>query len=208
MQTHLSEPDAHLIACHECDLLQRQPVSSHHGSVLCCRCNTTLYRSVPNSADRTVALSLAGLILFIVANIFPFLSFEVGSQATHTTLFTGVRELYLQGIWPLSALILFTCILAPGFQLLLMLYVFIPIRIGTLAPHTRTAFRILLHIQEWNMIEVFMIGILVALVKLTKMAEIVPGMAMWSFLALIFVVTGAAASIDGRIVWQQLDKQR
>ena len=56
------------------------------------------------------------------------------------------------------------------------------------------------------MIEVFMIGILVALVKLTKMAVIVPGIAMWSFVVLIFLVTGAYSSIDGRIVWQQLER--
>lgn len=167
-----------------------------------------LYRDIPDSVEHIVALSIAGLVLFFVANIFPFLSFEVGNQSTHTTLFTGVRALYLQGIWALSGLIFFTCILAPMLQLLLMLYIFIPIKFGKFAKYTKPAFRTLLHIQNWNMIEVFMIGILVALVKLTKMADIVPGIAMWSFVVLIFVVTGAATSIDRRIVWRQLDSEK
>jgi len=203
---HTTHPTQALIACHECDLLQRQPASAEHANVLCHRCGATLYRNVPDSANRTVALSIAGIILFVIANIFPFLTFEIGAQATQTTLFTGIHALYLQGIWPLSALIFFTCIAAPAIQLILMLYVFVPIRQGKIARYTRTAFRMILHIKEWNMIEVFMIGILVALVKLTKMAHIVPGIAMWSFMALIFVITGAAAAIDGRIVWHRLEQ--
>jgi len=194
-----------LIACHECDLLQRHPEISDHGSVHCRRCNAVLFHNIPDSVDRVIALSLAALILFAVANLFPFLSFEVGAQATHTTLITGVQELYAQGIWALAGLVLFTCILAPFTQLLLMLYIFVPIKFGKLARHTRGAFRILGQTREWNMIEVFMIGILVALVKLTKMADIIPGIAMWSFLLLIFTVAGATASIDGRIIWRRVD---
>jgi paraquat-inducible protein A len=193
-----------LVACHECDLLQRQPAPAKHGYVQCRRCGAPLFRNIPNSVNRTIALSLAGLILFIVANVFPFLSFEIGSQATQTTLFTGVRQLYAQGVWLLAGLVFFTSILAPLLQLLLMLYVFVPIKFSRVARYTKQAFRLLRHVRDWNMIEVFMIGILVALVKLTKMATIVPGIAMWSFLVLIFLVTGASASIDGRIVWRRL----
>lgn len=205
---HITNPPGKspLIACHECDLLQRQPLIAHHCNVLCGRCGAVLFRNIPDSVNRTIALALAGLILFIVANVYPFLSFEVGNQATQTTLFTGVRALYAQGIWALAALVFFTSILAPLIQLLLMLYIFIPIKMDSAALYTKAAFRLLNTIRDWNMIEVFMIGILVALVKLTKMATIVPGVAMWSFVALIFLVTGASASIDGRIVWQQLER--
>lgn len=206
LQAPLPDTDHPLIACHECDLLQRHPDISEHGSVHCQRCNAILFHNIPDSVDRVIALSLAALILFIVANLFPFLSFEVGAQATHTTLITGVQQLYAQGIWPLAALVLFTCILAPLAQLLLMLYIFVPLKFEKLAHYTRSAFRILDLMRNWNMIDVFMIGILVALVKLTKMADIIPGIAMWSFLLLIFAVAGATASIDGRIVWRRVDQ--
>lgn len=195
-----------LVACHECDLLQRQPVMQYHGSALCGRCGAVLFRSIPDSVDRIIALALAGLILFTVANVFPFLAFEAGSLATQTTLFTGVRELYAQGIWILAGLVFFTSILAPLLQLVLMLYIFVPIKVGRVARYSKSAFRLLQRISDWNMIEVFMIGILVALVKLTKMATIIPGIAMWSFVVMIFVVTGATVSIDGRIVWDRLEK--
>jgi len=166
-----------------------------------------LFRNIPNSIDRTIALSLAGLILFVIANIFPFLAFEAGGQSTQTNLVEGVRQLYDQGIWALAGLVLFTCILAPLLQLLLMLYVFVPLKFSRVAVYTRPAYRLFLRITEWNMIEVFIIGVLVALVKLVKMADIIPGTAMWSFIGLVFVVTGAAASIDGRLVWRRLDER-
>ena len=161
-------------------------------------------RHIPNSAERIVALSLAGLILFTVANVFPFLSFQLGGQTSQTTLFTGVYELYKQGMFGLSLLVFFTSILAPFLQLTLMLYIFTPILFGRVSLYCRPAWRILHAIQKWNMIEVFMIGILVSLVKLVKMADIVPGIALWSFMALIFLITGAAWSIDGRVLWNRL----
>lgn len=202
------ETEKALIVCHDCDLLQSQPELTQHGKALCHRCGAVLYRSVPDSAERVVALSVAGLILLAIANLFPFLAFDVGSQSTQTNLFTGVRELYLQGLWELAALVFFTCIAAPLLQLLLMLHIFLPIVLGRTAPAVKPAYRLLVQLREWNMIEVFMIGILVSLVKLTKMATIVPGIAMWSFMILIFVVTGAITSIDGRVVWDRIDTKK
>lgn len=205
MDTTSHDSEQPLIVCHECDLLQRQPVIGHHGRVLCSRCQAILLRSIPNSIERTIALALAGLILFIVANLFPFMSFEIGSQVTKTTLTTGIRELFRQDLWSLAALVLFTSVIAPLLQLSLMLYIFVPLGLGKAAASTRPAFRLLQRLRSWNMIEVFMIGILVALVKLTQMATIVPGIAMWSFMALIFILTAATASIDGRVIWQRLE---
>lgn len=194
-----------LIICHECDLLQHQPQIEHHGNLLCSRCRAVLFRSIPDSIERTIALSIAGLILFVVANLLPFLSFEIASKVTHTNLMTGIKELSLQGEWLLAFLVLFTTVLAPAIQLGLMLYICIPLALGRPAAGTRPAFRLLQQLRAWNMIEVFMIGILVALVKLAMMATIVPGIAMWSFMLLIFIITAATASIDGRVVWQRLE---
>ena len=194
-----------LIVCHECDLLQQHPRIEHHGNLLCNRCNALLKRNIPDSIERTIALSLAGLILLIVANLLPFLSFEIGSQATHTNLITGIQELSLQGEWLLASLVLFTAVLAPAIQLSLMLYIFVPLSLGRPAVSTRAAFRLLQRLRSWNMIEVFMIGILVALVKLTQMATIVPGIAMWSFMLLIFIMTAATAAVDGRVIWSRLE---
>lgn len=194
-----------LIACHECDLLQQRASLPARTRALCGRCGAVLYRDIPDSINRTISLAIAGLVLFVCANVFPFLAFEVSGQSVQATLLSGAIALNQQGMWEVAALVVFTCVAAPLAQLLLMLYLFIPLKFNRLSKHSARAFLLLREIQSWNMIEVFMVGILVALVKLTKMAIIVPGLAFWSFMALIVVLTAAASAIDPELVWDKVD---
>jgi paraquat-inducible protein A len=161
-----------------------------------------LARRKRDSLDRTLALALAGLVLFIVANAFPFLSFRMQGQVTETTLMTGIRDLWGQGMMELSLLVLLTTVLAPLFQLSTLLYLLAPLKLGSRPPALALVFRFLRRIQVWSMMEVFMLGILVAVVKLAGMAEIVPGIALWSFSLLIVVVAGTVASFDPDVVWE------
>jgi paraquat-inducible protein A len=192
------------LACHECDLLQRFKRPPSGGSARCPRCGATLYRHRPDSLNRTLALSLAGLILFVVANAFPFLTFQMQGQVTQTRLFTGVSDLYAQGMWGLAGLVLFTTIIVPAVQLTLMLYVLVPIKFGRAPRHLATIFRLLRHLTPWGMMEVFMLGILVSVVKLADMATIVPGLPLWAFGLLIFVLAAAAASLDPHLIWEKI----
>jgi len=194
-----------LIACHECDLLQQRASLPARTSAQCGRCGAVLYRNIPDSINRTISLAIAGLVLFVCANVFPFLAFEVSGQSVQATLLSGAIALNQQGMWEVAALVVFTCVAAPLAQLLLMLYLFIPLKFNRLPKRSARAFLLLREIQSWNMIEVFMVGILVALVKLTKMAIIVPGLALWSFMALIVVLTAAASAIDPELVWDKVD---
>jgi paraquat-inducible protein A len=193
-----------LIACHECDLLQHIPRQRQGGKSYCRRCNAILHRSVRDSVNRTLALVLAGLVLFVVANSFPFLSFKMQGQETQTTLATGVIDLYHQGMWELALLVLLTSIVVPLLQLLLLLYILLPIRLGHTPWKLASVFRFHQSLGPWGMMEVFMLGILVAVVKLLDMAQILPGLALWSFAILIFILAGAAAALDPEIVWERV----
>jgi paraquat-inducible protein A len=197
-----------LIACHECDLLQHIPRQRQGGKAYCRRCNAVLHRSVRDSLDRTLALTFAGLVLFIVANSFPFLSFKMQGQVTQTTLATGVIDLYRQGMWEISLLVLLTSMLVPLLQLLLLIYVLLPLKLRRTPWKLAAVFRILQSLGPWGMMEVFMLGILVSVVKLLEMAEILPGLALWSFALLIFVLAGAAAALDPEIVWERVGGKR
>jgi len=197
-----------LIACHECDLLQHIPRQRQGGKAYCRRCNAVLHRSVRDSLDRTLALTFAGLVLFIVANSFPFLSFKMQGQVTQTTLATGVIDLYRQGMWELALLVLLTSIVVPLLQLLLLIYVLLPIKFNRTPWKLAQVFRFQQSLGPWGMMEVFMLGILVAVVKLVEMAQIVPGLALWSFALLIFVLAGAAASLDPEIIWERAGGKR
>jgi paraquat-inducible protein A len=173
----------------------------------CRRCAGVLRRRPRNGLEHTLALALAAAVLFVVANSFPFLSFEMKGRVTETTLVTGVVDLYRQGKQELAALVLLTIVLAPLCQIALLLYVLLPLRWNRRPWRLPHAFRILRHAQPWSMMEVFMIGILVAIVKLMGMAHIVPGLALWSFVLLMLVLTGAASSFDPEDVWEHLERR-
>ena len=198
-----------LIACHECDLLHRIP--RHEGPRCvsrCRRCNAALHRGVENSIDRTLALTLAGVVLFVVANSFPFLAFKLQGQETQTTLISGVIDLYHQGKWEIAILVLLTTIVIPLIQLLIQLYVFLPLKFNRIPWNMATVFRLAQNLSPWSMMEVFLIGIIVAVVKLVGMAQIVPGLALWSFALLIVTLAAAAANMDSQVVWNRVEYRR
>jgi paraquat-inducible protein A len=197
-----------LIACHECDLIHRVKPLPIKGVANCIRCGSVLYRHKSNSIDRALALALAGLMLFVLANGFPFLALKMESQIHQTNLITGIKVLYSQGMQPLAILVLVTTILAPLAQLLGMLYVLLPLRYDRAAPQFALVFRFLRSLETWSMMEVFMLGILVSVVKLAKMAQIVPGIAIFSFFALIVVLAAATVSLDPHEVWHRWEKLR
>jgi paraquat-inducible protein A len=168
------------------------------------RCDALLYYQKKDSLDRTLSLTIAGLVLFIVANTLPFLAMKSKGLVRETTLITGVKGLYLQGMEALALLVFLTTILVPLVQIAGMLYVLVPLKVNRVPRHLALVFRFIRSLQPWAMMEVFMIGILVSMVKLGKMASIVPGLALFSFVVLIFVLAGSAASLDPRIVWDRL----
>jgi paraquat-inducible protein A len=192
------------IACHECDLLHKIQPLPDGGAARCVRCDALLYYQKKDSLDRTLALTIAGLVLFIVANTFPFLAMKSGSIVRETTLITGVKGLYAQGMQSLALLVFLTSILVPFVHIAGMLYVLVPLKLNRVPRNLALVYRFIRSLQPWGMMEVFMLGILVSYVKLAKMAKIIPGLAIYSFVVLIFVLAGAAASLDPRIVWDRL----
>lgn len=193
-----------LTQCLECDLLQRNPVLPTGAAAHCARCGALLHRHQPHSLERTLALTLAGLILFLIANTFPFLSLELRSQTQETTLITGVLALYREGMGGLAAVVFFTSILSPGLQLGLLLLILLPLRLGRLPPGFARLFRQVRALAPWGMMDVFMLGILVSTVKLAAMAALVPGPGLYAFGLLIFVLAAAQASLDPDIVWSRI----
>ena len=194
-----------LIACHACDLLQRRVALPVGASARCPRCGEVLYRNRPNSIERTLAFALAGVVLFLVANTFPFLSLEIQGQVTRTTLWSGTKELYDHGRPLVAILVGITTIVAPALQLLGLLYVLVPIKFGRTPRHLATVMRTLESWHPWAMMEIFMLGILVAMVKLASMAEIVLGTAIWAFAVLIVVLAAAMSSFEPDLAWQRLE---
>ena len=195
------------IACHECDLLHQRRSLPPGGTARCTRCGAVLYRRKRNSLNRVLALTVAGLILFIVANAYPFLTFRLEAQIQETTLISGVLELYSQGMWIVAVVVFVTSILMPLLELVGMMYILLPLKFNLRPWKLPIFFRLIRRFKPWGMMEVFMLGILVSFVKLAKMASLIPGIALYAFLILIFVLAASAASLDPHIVWSRLDKR-
>jgi len=155
-----------------------------------------------------IAYSISALVLLILANVFPFLSFEASGQVASTSLLTGVHRLWLQGMWPLALLVLLTTVLFPLIQLLFVLYIFVPLKYAHIAPQAAYVYRFTLVMQDWNMVDVFLLGIVVTVVKLIDMATIVPGIALWSFVTMILILAALNASFDRDSFWDNVDAQR
>ena len=169
----------HTMACHECDLLHQLGDVPIGGVARCSRCGYALYRPKRDSFNRTLALAVAGVILYLIANTYPFLGFKIGSQIRETTLATGIYQLYLQGMVPIATLVLFTVVIVPAIHLMSMLYILIPLNRQRVPRHLARVYRVILFLKPWGMVEIFMLGILVSVVKLAKMATIVPVVALF-----------------------------
>lgn len=192
------------VACRQCDLLHRRLPLHTSGVAHCTRCGAILYRSRRKSLDRTLAMSATGVVLLLLANLFPFLALNFEGQVRETLLITGIVQLYRQGLPMVASLVLLTGILFPLIELAGLVYILLPLKFNHRPWRMVTIFLLIRGIQPWAMIEVFVLGVLIALVKLLDMATIVPGVALYAFFLLSFVVAAAAASLNADSIWRQL----
>jgi paraquat-inducible protein A len=197
--------DRPLLACHECDLLQREAVLAPGGTAHCPRCGAVLYRNTPDGLDRTLAYALGAAVLFLVANAFPIVGLDAQGNRTSTTLFGTVRALYDSDMASVAALVFVTTILMPALNIGALLYMLLPLKLGRVPRGLPAVFRLVDAVRPWGMVEVFMLGTLVALTKLAALASVVPGIALWSFGALMFLVAAAAASFDSHALWARVE---
>ncbi|MCP3951059.1 MAG: paraquat-inducible protein A [Desulfobacterales bacterium] len=197
-----------LIACHDCERVQKIPEVPVRGSVRCLRCGALLYKHKGDCVDPTLALTLAGIVLFILINIFPFISFRMGGKMEETTLITGIQVFFAQGWWHVGLLVLFVAFIAPAIQLLGLFYILLPLRYGWIVPGLPRILRTLQATAPWSMIEIFMLGILVTIVKLTKDGELTYGISLYAFMAFTFVLAAIINTFDPHQIWKKRDEVR
>ena len=193
-----------LIACHECDLLQWEVAVPEGGGLRCKRCRAQLSREIPNSFDRALAFSIAAAVLFAVSNLYPIVGLSVNGTIVETTLLGAVSVLYHDGKWPIAGLVFATTVLMPILQTVSMLWLLIPLRFHRVPWGGRAIFRLCHLCQPWGMTEVLILGLLVALVKLSAIAGVVVGPALWSFGLLMFVLAAAGSAFDARNIWARV----
>ena len=198
----------HLHACHDCDLIQRETPLPPGGKARCPRCGAVLYRRNVNGLDRTLAYSMGAAVLFIIANAFPIVGLAAAGHHTSTTLFGTVKRLWDGDMASVAGLVFATTILMPALQIAALLYMLLPLKLGWVPTGLPAVFRVVHAVRPWGMVEVFMLGNLVALTKLAHLASVEPGVALFSFGALMFLVAAAAASFDTNALWERVEELR
>lgn len=193
-----------LTACKECDLLHRIVPLAPGGKALCTRCAAPLYRHVPGSIDRACALYLAALMLWAMANAFPFVSLRLGGRVEENVMLSGPLALAREGMPELGLLVFLTSILFPLLTIAGSLYVLLPLRLGRRLPGAAPAYRLVRLLNPWSLVGVFMLGLLVSLVKLLDLADVVPGAGLYAFAGLLLATAAASANLDHDAVWPRI----
>lgn len=200
-----------IVSCHDCGLLQKISHMPEDGAAICCRCGAVLRKrqriSPAKSIEHTLALVITAIILFIVANVYPIIQVETEGHHMQVTLLSCVVYLLTNDMIILGSLVFLTTIGAPLIQLTGLLYILFPVYFGQTPPFAAHVYRIVHVISSWSMLEVLMLGILVAVVKLSGLATVIPGLALWACALLIFFMAAILSDLDIDVIWEQISSQ-
>ena len=194
------------LACPECDLLVRCGSAVVGEKEHCPRCHYLLHRPRAQSVVRTFALSLTGLCLLLPANLLPIVGIKILGSSHDGTLLSGVVTLFNEGMWGVAILVLLSSILFPMLSILLSLLISGHLYFNRPNRYLSEWLRTLQHIDEWAMLEVYLLGIIVACVKLASMAELKFGLGLTAFVLLLLVTVALASNFDSTLFWQQIER--
>ncbi|MGN7739318.1 paraquat-inducible protein A [Pseudomonas sp. 22526] len=192
------------IICEHCDSLYESVPLAKGQTSQCSRCGAVLERARSLNVQQLLALSITAALLFVFANAFPVIGISLEGLSNEATLWQSVEALAQGRISLIAAVTGLAIILAPGLQILLLCWVLGFANIGRAAPGFKACMRALEHLRPWSMLEVCLLGILVAIVKLAGMLDVHPGLGLWSLsmlTVLIILISGKGI----RRLWDDLE---
>lgn len=201
-----------LMACRECDALQRESLQEHHSASACWRCGAFLEHKQEGRPDRALMLALSGLVLFLVANAFPLIVLDMHGASTGTTLVKAAGALWSEGMEPVASLVFLTTVLAPVFSLLAMAYLYGGLTLceqgllEKIPPYTAALLHIVQWLRHWSMLEVFFLAAFVSVVRLSDIAQVRTGVALWACGGLILVFAALMGSFHPRDLWVRVEQ--
>lgn len=193
-----------LDACPDCDLLLK-PVRPVLGEkTLCPRCGHLLHKPRRQSVERVLALSTAGLVLAGPANLLPLLGMTFMGNSNEGTLWSGVAGLFAEGFWMVGGLVFLASIFIPILNITLCFLISLHLYCRRPHPHLAYWMRGWQHLEEWAMLEVYMLGIIVACVKLSDSAQVHLGLGLYAFVALLLVNAMLLGNLDDYLFWRRI----
>jgi paraquat-inducible protein A len=191
-------------ACPECDLLLHAVTLRIGEKAHCPRCGLLLARPSAHSIERCFALAIAGLILCIPANFLPMVTIKMMGKASDGTLWSGVAVLMAEEMTAVALVVFLASILFPLIYITLSLLISGHLYFQRPNRYLANWMRWLQHLQEWAMLEVYMLGIIVACVKLLSIAQLKLGFGLYAFVALLIITSLLTSSLDKTVFWQRI----
>ncbi len=167
----------------------------------CRRCGATLGLARHATFDLPLSLALGGLVMLLVAHTNNIMVIDIQGQMRSATLWEAAWTLYDEGAWFMCGLVLFTTLLNPLVEMAAVAYVLLPLRAGQQPPGFDVVLRAMQAVRPWVMVEVFMLGVLVAFVKLNGLAGVIAGPGLWAFGAVMVLAAAMASAFDREHVW-------
>ena len=193
-----------LVVCEHCDSVYRRQDLAHDEVARCGRCEAILYRASRLDIDHLFALTLAAAIVFAIANVSPVIRIAVGGMHNEANLLEAISALSHGSALIVGLVAAATLFVVPLLQIVLLGWVLLFARAGRRAPGFGLAMRVLHWIRPWSMTEVFLLGVLVAIVKLSGMLNVIAGPGTYATVALT-VLINLVAKRDVRALWERID---
>ena len=202
---------AGLLGCHSCNLVSRVPaVHDPHAAAVCPRCGAALHARKPDSLARTWALVIAAGICYVPANLLPIMKVTSLGNIQADTILSGVIYLLVHGMWPLALVVFVASVFVPLAKLIILVFLLISVqRHSQWRPVDRTRlYRLTEAVGRWSMVDIYVVTILVALVKLGNLASIEAQPGAVFFGAVVVITMFAAMTFDPRLIWDNLEEHK
>jgi len=196
--------DVHLRGCHACGLVQRASQPPAGKRVVCGRCGTTILSAarMARSNHRTAAVALAALIFYIPAILLPMLRVERMGHTHESSLIAGVVTLLSDGHLLVGLVVLVFSVILPPVKLMILLMLSVG-GMGLRQHHRAQTFHVVEFIGRWGMLDVMLVAVLVAFVKLGDLVDIHPGPGVVAFTTCVVLSLLASACFDPHCIWEK-----
>lgn len=196
----------HLVICPKCATLHHKKPLSTMTKAICTTCGTTLYRKHTDLLNKSLALSISTLIFFIVANVFPIVSIDLQGTLSDITLSSVFLTMIDEQFYFAGLLCAFVIFILPLALALLFLTLLLCMKFRIFEKGVKKMLVILASLLPWNMVEIFLISILVAMVKLIGYAEIEFGISFWALILFVIVDMYMTKNISLIALWSMKEK--
>jgi paraquat-inducible protein A len=197
-----------LIACQVCGQIHEEPEVAPGYKAECARCGSVIKRKTIGSLHFTAALTLCALLLYLPANLFPIMTMDLYGRLTESTVYSGAVSFYDSGEYFIALVVFLASMLIPFLKILGLLFLVISIHFRWDKDRLLRVrvFQIIDSLGRWAMLDVFALAILISLVKMQRLAHVIPGPGLLAFALVIIFTLLASWSFDPRLIWDEEEK--